>query len=450
MQSNLKQNDFWGEKTAKSREYFEKAKSCLVNGVASSLHKSPTENYPIYIERGKGSKIYDVDGNEYIDYMGGYGPMILGYCPPVLNQEVIDQIGRGSIFAAPDKILNEVSEKLVDIIPCAELVSYTASGTEANMLNFRLARAFTGKDKIVKFEGHYHGWSDEELISVRPDSLQHLGPRNKPWKTIGSAGQREKAADDIIVLPWNDLELVEKVIERQGHEIAAIITEPIMGNCEPIFPKPGYLQGLRDLTAKNDIVLIFDEVITGFRLSIGGAQEYYGVTPDTCSFGKAVAGGYPLAGVAGKKEIMDSGVHPVGTFNGNPICIAACKATIGELENPSIYEHMANLTRSVVDGIAAIAKSNDICLFCDAVGSIWQLAFGIQQKMNDYRDNFMVNKVAYQKFRKGGLERGIRFHPSRGRQYTSAAHTAEDVEKTLLVVDELLCEMRRDRSAYGL
>jgi len=438
MEVNVRDNEFWKSKTVGSKQYFERAKKTILGGIASHLHKGAYEEFPIYIERGKGSKIYDVDGNEYIDYMGAYGPMILGYCPQTVGEAVIEQIGKGTLFAAPNVALNELSEKLVEIIPCADLVSYQSTGTEANMVAFRFARAFTGKDKIVKFEGHYHGWSDEELVSLSATSPIELGPRNRPWKILGSAGQPEKSTQDIIVLPWNDLEIVKKTIKRQGHEIAAIITEPIMANCEPVFPKSGYLEGLREVTAENDIVLIFDEIITGFRLSLGGAQQHYKVTPDLSTFGKAAAGGFQIAGVVGKRAIMEAGVHPTGTFNANPIAVAACKATIAELEKPTVYDHMARLTRRLTEGITEIAKEKDISLYCGGEESIWQLAFGIKERMNDYRDNFKVDKVTYQKFRMEGLKRGMRFHPSRGRFYTSAAHTDEDVDKTLSVAEELL------------
>lgn len=430
-------------KTDKSKGLFERAKESIVGGVASSLHKSEYEQYPIYVERGKGSKLYDIDGNEYIDYMAGFGPMILGYCPAAIGEAVNEQIAKGSQFAAPTESLNDVSKKLTEIIPCADVVSYQGTGTEANMVIFRMVRAYSGKDKIIKFEGHYHGWSDEEMISFAPDSIKMMGPRIKPWKTLGSAGQRVEAAEDIIVLPWNDLTLVKETLKRQKHEIAAIITEPIMCNCEVVYPKPGYLEGLREVTAENDVLLIFDEIITGFRLSLGGAQEYYKITPDICSFGKAVAGGFPLAGVAGKRDILGADVHPVGTFNANPISIAACQATIKELEKPGIYDHMARLTKRLTEGVNEIAKRRNITLYCEGVASIWQLAFGIRERMSDFRDNFKVNKMDYQIFRKGCLERGIRFHPSRGRFYTSAAHTDEDVDRTLLVVDEVLRQISK-------
>lgn len=427
--------------TNKSKLLFEEGRHKLVGGVASSLHKAEWEDYPIYIERANGSRIYDVDGNEYIDYMGGYGPMILGYCPEAVDRAVIDQISRGTQFAAPFEKLNELSSKLTQILPCAEMVSYACTGTEANMLNFRLARAFTGKAKILKFEGHYHGWSDEEWISHNPASVKMLGPRNHPWKALSSAGQRLSALDDILVLPWNDLDLVRQVVKRHGDEIAAIITEPVMFNAEPVLPDSGYLEGLRAITEANDIVLIFDEVITGFRLALGGAQQYYGVTPDLCTFAKAVAGGYPLAGVAGRRAILESGVQPAGTFNANPIVVAAALATIAELEQPGIYERMERLTRRLAEGATEIAERKGIMLYSASIASVWQLEFGITEPMRDYRDTFRVDKGQYQQFRTLCLNRGIRLHPSRGRFYLSAAHTDEDVERTLEVAEGVLTEM---------
>jgi len=427
--------------TSGSKSLFEAAKKSLLGGVASSLHKGRFEEYPIYITRGSGSRIYDVDGNEYIDYLGGFGPMILGYSPPSVNDAVMEQIAKGSQFAAPYQLLNEVSEKLIEIIPCADLVSYQSTGTEANMLNFRLARAFTGKRKIVKFEGHYHGWSDEEMISYDADSLKSMGPRNRPWKTLASAGQLENSSEHIIVLPWNDLDLVERIIRHEGDEIAALITEPIMCNCDPpILPQPGYLAGLRELTEENDIVLIFDEVITGFRVSLGGAQAYYNVTPDLTTFAKAVAGGFQIAGVAGKREIMESDVHPVGTFNANPIGIAACRATIRELEKAGIYENMAEVTKRLMDGIRTISERRSISMYSDSIASIGMLAFGVRDPMNDYRDTFKVNRAEYREFRKSCLGRGVRLHPTKGRLYTSTAHTVQDIDETLLVVEKVLTE----------
>jgi glutamate-1-semialdehyde 2,1-aminomutase len=314
---------------------------------------------------------------------------------------------------------------------------YQNSGTEANLVSFRFARAYSGRNKIIKFEGHYHGWADEVMVSFASDSLKMMGPRNNPYKTLETPGQNPDVLNNIIVLPWNDLDAVEKTVKRQGHEIAAVILEPIMCNCEPVFPMPGYLEGLRKITAEHDIVLIFDEIITGFRLALGGAQEYYGVTPDLSTFGKACAAGYPLAGVAGKKKIMETGVYSSGTFNGNPICVAAGLATIGELRRPGVYQHLDRITKRLTQGVREIAEKKRVTLYCGGEGAIWQVAFGIQERMRDYRDIFKVNKMDYQKLRKLCLERGVRLHPSRGRFYTCTAHTDDDVERMLSVFDEV-------------
>jgi glutamate-1-semialdehyde 2,1-aminomutase len=428
---------------SRSIELFQQAKQYFVGGVASSLHKAKSDQHPVYIENGRGSKVWDVDGNEYIDYVGGFGPLILGYCPQAVDEAVIEQIKRGTVFAAPNELLNRTSAKLIDAVPCAEIVAYQSTGTEANMLALRIARAYTGKNKIVRFEGHYHGWSDEQLISNAPDSLSMMGPRNKPWRVMGSPGQLYRASEDIIVLPWNDPDLLETVFRRYGREIAAVITEPLMCNCEVVYPKSAFLKALRSLTEAHEVLLIFDEVITGFRLALGGAQEYFRVTPDLAVFGKAMAGGYPLSSVMGSKNIMESGVKPRGTFNANPLSIAACFATLTELEKPGIYDRIADMSRQIIGGIETIAEKKKIPLYCDGEGSIWQIAFGIDGRMTDYRETFKVDKLSYQRLKGECFKRGLRLHPFRGRLYTSAAHTPEDIARTLEIIEDAL------KSIYG-
>lgn len=424
--------------TKRSAELFQVATHYLVGGVASSIHKAADEAYPIYAVRGKGSRFIDVDGNEYIDYMGSFGPSILGFSPDAVNEAVIEQIRAGTHFALPTESVNELSKKLTEILPCAEMVGYQSTGTEADMVAIRLARAYTGKNKIIRFEGHYHGWSDELNVSAHPSSLAGMGPHNAPWRNIESAGQRWAASDDVIVLPWNDLEALETVLRRDGHEIAGLIMEPIMYNAEPILPQPGYLQGVRELTRQYEVVFIFDEVITGFRLALGGAEEYFGVTPDLVVFAKAVAAGYPLSGVGGPRKIMESGVHPAGTFNANPLCVAAALATLKELEKPGVYEGMNHITTMIRDGVRELAQKHGVKLWCDNQVSVWQLQFGIDRPMKDVRDNFQVDKKKYSFFYKECLKRGVRLHSSRGRFYISTTHTEKDVEETLAVFDQVL------------
>ena len=423
--------------TETSRKLFYEANQYLVGGVASSIHKSPEEEYPIYAVAGKGSRFWDVDGNEYIDYMGSFGPSILGFSPDAVNNAVIAQIQRGTHFALPTESLNALSQKLTQLLPCAETVGYQSTGTEADMVALRLARAYTGKRKVIRFEGHYHGWSDELNVSAHPASPAAMGPYNMPWRTLEDPGQLYSASENVIVLPWNDLELLENVLRRQGQEIAAVIMEPVMYNAEPILPLPGYLEGVRALTKAYDVVLIFDEVITGFRLALGGAEEYFGVTPDLVTFAKAVAAGYPISGIAGRREIMESGVHPAGTFNANPLCVAAALATLQELEKPGVYEGMAHITSLLKEGVRDLGKRYGVKLYCDSQVSVWQLQFGIDGPMRNVRDNFKVDKKTYGLFYRECLKRGIRLHSSRGRFYISTKHTEEDVDKTLQVFDQV-------------
>ena len=427
--------------TKTSKRLYEEAVRYLVGGVASSLHKSEAEPYPVYAERGEGSHLFDVDGNEYIDYMGSFGPSILGFNNAKVADAVSQQAREGSHFAMPTRSINELARRIVDLLPCAEMAGFQSTGTEANLVNFRLARAYTGKDKIVKFEGHYHGWADELMVSTKATSVKMMGPRSKPWRCLESPGQLESCYADIIVLPWNDLDAVRRTFRRMGHEIAAVITEPVMYNAEPVRPAPGFLEGLRALTAEFEILLILDEVITGFRVAPGGAQEYYGVTPDLCTFGKAFAGGYPIAGVAGKKEILESGVHPAGTFNANPLCVAAALATLDQLAMPGTYESLDRITMSIVSGVREMAARLGVKLFCDGQVSIWQLQFGIDAPMHDYRDNFKVDKQTYQKFYASCLAKGLKLHPSRGRFYVSTAHTQADVARTLEIMEDSMKEL---------
>lgn len=426
--------------TEGSRELYEELRGCVVDGVGSSFHKYAGEPYPIAIERAHGSHFTDVDGNDYIDYVLGMGPLILGHSPEVVASAVARQAQLGSLFSAPSPDLLRLSRRLTEIIPCAEMVSYQNTGTESVMFALRLARGYTGKRKIVKFEGHYHGWSDEEKISIDAHRVEELGPRNRPWKLLGGMGQLESSADEVIVLPWNDLDALETCLKRQGNDIAAVIMEPFMCDSGPIFPARGYLEGVRELTRDHDVVLVFDEVITGFRLALGGAQEKLGVTPDVATFAKAIAGGYPLAAICGKREIMSCGVHPSGTFNANSLVVAASLATIGELSRPGVYEGMEELGRTLADGLRKLGDAYGIPLFADCLGALCILEFGFDptHPLTDLRDCVRRNDFAlYDKVYLMMRERGVRLTPRRGRIYLSTAHTKEDIEYTLSAFEDV-------------
>ena len=422
-----------------SKQLHEELIKYLPGGVGSSFHKPKYRDYPVAIEYGKGSKLYDVDGNEYIDYVLGFGPMLLGYAPAQINEAVATQLMEGSHFSAPTAKLLELTKLLTEIIPSAEMVTFQNSGTEVVMHALRLARAYTGKRKVIKFEGQYHGWSDEEKVSISAKNVEELGDRAHPNKILPTKGMKENSADYLIIAPWNDLDYLEQIMKEQGDDIAALITEPIMCDSGPILPKEGFLEGLRELTLKYNIVLIFDEVITGFRASLGGAQEYYHVTPDISTFAKAVTAGFPFGVVAGKKEIMSCGVSSSGTFNANPIGVSAALATIKTLQEPGTYEKMQLLGEKLCAGFQDLSLKYDVPIYTRCIGALFILYFGFSEDVADYREWLTKADVEfYEKFVAMCESYGVRFTDERGREYLSTAHTMDDIEKTLEVADVVL------------
>lgn len=429
--------------TVKSKEIYEKNRQYLVDGVGSYFHRASYQEYPIAVTHGKGAKLYDVDGNEYIDYVAGFGPMLLGHCPKAVDDAVKKQLEKGTHFSAPTEELGELAKLLTEVIPSAEAVSFQNSGTEVVMYALRLARAYTGRYKIVKFEGQYHGWSDEEKVSISAANVGELGDRSAPNKIIHTKGQRLSSADDLMILPWNDLELLEKTFREHANEIAAVIMEPVMCDSGPILPLPGYLEGVRKLTKQYGILLIFDEVITGFRLSLGGAQEYYKVTPDISTFAKAIASGYPFGAVVGKKEIMECGIHAAGTFNGNPLGTAAALATIHELRKSGTYEKLEEFGALLQKGFLALGEKYHIPVYARHLGGIFVLYFGFTEDVRDYREWLeAADTEFYEKFVQAMESYGVRLTDKRGREYISVAHTKEDIEKTLVIADKVLEELR--------
>ncbi|MCO7128158.1 aspartate aminotransferase family protein [Sporolactobacillus shoreicorticis] len=425
----------------KSKKIYNQSKKYLVNGVASSFHKAGFQDFPTCFDHGKGAYLYDVDGNKYIDYVAGMGPLILGYSPAAVNRAVSEQMAKGTQFCSPSADLNKLAEKLTEIIPCAERIAFQNTGTEANMFAFRLARAFTGKSKMIKFEGQYHGWSDEEMISTDARSVDELGPREQPSKNREVLGQLAGASDQVIILPWNDLTAVKAVIEKQRDEIAAIITEPYMCDSGPIFPNEGYLEELRTLATDHNILLIFDEVITGFRMSLGGAQAYFGVTPDVAVFAKAISGGLPLSVVAGKSHIMDCGIRTFGTFNGNALSVAAALATIDQLQQGGVYERFDALGQQLTDGLRKLGDRFGIPLYCRHDGAICMLLLGVDRPVDDFRDYLRFADIErYNYLVARSLELGLRLTPNRGRIYLSTQHSEADIQKTLLIIENIFSE----------
>lgn len=428
----------------RSRELFELAKQTLAGGVSSNV-RLLGKPHPLFFDRAEGALLYDVDGNEYIDYVLAQGPMILGHSHPAVLDAVNTAMRRGQLYAGQHILEIDLSQKLVEIVPSAELCRFGLSGSEMVQAAMRLARAVTGRTMVLRFEGHYHGWFDNVLISVAPP-LDKAGPRHAPQPTLGTLGQTPSALQDFFVLPFNDLALVEELFARAGDQIACVMLEPMMCNTGAIPPEPGFLQGLRRLCDQYGSLLYFDETITGFRLSLAGAQGYYGVTPDLSSFAKAMAGGFANAALVGKAAYMQrfaQDVNHSGTFNSNVISMAASVAALAELEKEdgAVYRHLDRIGTRLMQGLAGLGRRHELPLHVQGLPCAFHLSFTEQPPIRDYRDYAQhCDKERYNAFAEAMLARGVRLI-GRGIWYVSAAHTDEHVERTLAAADEALAEI---------
>ncbi|MCE7063202.1 aspartate aminotransferase family protein [Dyadobacter sp. CY343] len=414
----------------KSAALLERAKKVLASGVSSEFRKY---NHPhaLFYTHGKGSRIYDVDGNEYLDFTLSQGPLLLGHSHPEVLKAISEYSEMGQLFAGQHIKEIELAEKLNGLIPSAELMRFCLDGSEAVQTAFRVARAKTGRNKFLRFEGHYHGWMDNVCWGISAPSPEALGSRENPNVFPWTQGLPEGVENDFIILPWNDLELVRKTVAERHSEIAAIITEPIMCNNGCIEPVPGFLQGLRDICTEFGIALIFDEVITGFRISLGGAQKHFGITPDLSIFAKAIASGYAISAIVGKYEWMQlieqAKVIHAGTMNaGNPT-VAAALATITVLEKEQPHERMFRLGKKLMDGLREAAAESGHALLIEGPGPMFAMSFTSLEKTRDYRDTLLADKAKLAKFIAGMHDEGIRVI-GRGLWYISAVHTDEEVE----------------------
>ena len=425
----------------KSRELFERSQNVLAGGVSSEFRKYNSP-HPLFYAKGEGSRIWDVDGNESIDFTLSQGPLILGHSHPRILKKINCHSQDGQLYAGQHLLELELAETLQRLIPCAERIRFSLSGSEASHAALRLARAYTGKQKFLRFEGHYHGWFDNVSFGVS-GTAEELGERKSPNAVAWTQGLPERVAEEAFVLPWNDLELVEKLVKKHSGELAAILTEPVMCNSGCIPPEPGFLQGLRDLCDRHEILLIFDEVITGFRLGLGGAQAHFGVTPDLAIFGKAMASGYPISVLAGKRSVMqliaDGKVIHAGTMNaGNP-SVAAAVATIEVLEHENVHLRLHALGRKLMSGLQDAAKEADQKLLVQGFGSMFHCGFVDRLKVTDFRGTLHYDKAKYGRFLARMQERGIRLI-GRGLWYLSAAHTEEEIDIAIKMASESLLE----------
>lgn len=434
----------------KSGEIFENCKDVIPGGANSTARtlSSGWNPFPLAVESGEGSKVTDVDGHTYIDYLLGLGPCLLGHRHPIVTEAVTKHINEvGTCFAMTSELDGIVAKKLVDIIPSFEKVRMANTGTEAVEYVLRLARAYTGKKKIIRFEGMYHGFSDAIYWSKHP-STKAIDENGKCSPEPQGPGLPEGIKDTLIILQWNDLDSLKETIEKYHDDIAGVITEPIMCNTGCILPEPGYLEGMRELCTKYNIVLIFDEVITGFRTALGGAQEYLKVTPDLSVFAKGVGGGYPVACLGGKKEIMklvDDGIVSVaGTYAGNGIALSAVDATIDYLKTPGLYEDFYRKSLKLVNGLQDLFEKSKLDAYVVGIGPLFQVWFA-KEKIRNYREaKKYANEDIFYLWWEEMLKRGVLFHPHYFENlFVSMVHSDEDIDNTLNAAKESIAALEK-------
>jgi glutamate-1-semialdehyde 2,1-aminomutase len=427
----------------KSAELLDRAKKSLAGGVSSEFRKY---NHPhaIFYTHGLGSKIYDVDGNEYLDFTLSQGPLITGHNHPHVTKRVEEYAKLGQLYAGQHILEVELAEKLQQIIPSAELMRFCLDGSEAVQTALRLARAKTGKKKFLRFEGHYHGWLDNVAWGISMPSVEALGSEENPNVFPWTDGLPDKVSEEFITIPWNNLSLLRKIVEEHHHDLAAIITEPIMCNSGCVLPEPGFLQGIRELCNEFAITCIFDEVITGFRTALGGAQAFYEITPDLSIFAKALASGYPISAIVGKKEwmnlIVESKVIHAGTMNASNSTVAAAVGTIEVLELSGTYQKIFELGKNLMAGLQEIGKKYSTNLLVQGLGPMLHTGFTDLKAVKNFRDVQSYDKVKLGKFVAGMHDEGIRII-GRGLWYISTAHTQADIDHTLKIADKIISKL---------
>ncbi len=426
---------------SRSQELFEQALYHIPGGVNSPVRAfRGVGGDPVFVERASGAYFYDPDGNRYIDYVGSWGPMILGHAHPAVISTVQKTVQNGLSFGAPTAIETEMADKVCELVPSMDMVRMVSSGTEATMSAIRLARGYTGRDKIVKFEGCYHGHSDSLLVKAGSGALT-LGEPSSP-------GVPASLAEHTLTLDYNNLEQVQELFSKIGEQIACIIVEPVAGNMNCIPPVAGFLEGLREACDQYGSVLIFDEVMTGFRVSLGGAQGYYGITPDLTTLGKIIGGGMPVGAFGGKREIMEKiaplgPVYQAGTLSGNPVAMAAGLQTLELITTPGFYDVLSAITEKLASGLAAQAEKAGVPLTYNQIGGMFGIFFTDAPAVENFAQATACNQDAFKQFFHTMLDHGIYMAPSSYEAgFLSAAHSDDDITATLEAAEIAFAELK--------
>lgn len=436
--------------TAKSAAYFDIARRTIPGGVNSTARAlwSGWTPHPLFVAEGQGSRVTDVDGNTYIDYLLGLGPMILGHRPMAVTEAVVRFITeRGTVFALPTADEAVLAEKIVAAIPSVEQVRLCNTGTEAVLYATRLARAFTKRQKIIRFEGMYHGFSDGVYWSKHP-AIAKAGPDDQPVAVPQGPGMPKGVEENLIILPWNDVDALERAFAREADNIAAVLTEPVMCNTGCILPKPGYLEAMREITARHGSLLIFDEVITGFRLGLAGAQGRLGIKPDLSVFAKGLGGGFPVAAMGGRADIMalvaDGRVSMAGTYTANGIAVAAANAALDTLSAPGTYARLDAVSDRLRLGLQTVFDEVGLPAEVVGLGPLMQVWF-TRQPIRNYRDaERHADQALFDRWWRGMLARGVLFHPGAYENlFVSTAHSMADIEATLEAARSTAAELAR-------